>query len=220
MRTSQYLSDAEFTSFLNASLAELDAILVSKFNDYKITPVIVSVVASTNYINLPSDFLKLRGMDVYYNPGNIDGYLPMSEYSWEHRNKKIYPINGPSVLSPYHFEYRLQGQQIVIVPATAAANYSYRLWYVPDFIQLVSPTDTLQPYMDSQMWFDYAITDTAAKVETMQNNAETAQLLTNQAALSRQHIITLATPNRNMGEPKSVVDSRGYYGNFPYGSDW
>jgi hypothetical protein len=94
---------------------------------------------------------------------------------------------------------------------------------VPDFIQLIKPTDTLQTYMDSQMWFDYAIVDVAAKVESMQNNIDTAQLLMAQAEQLRDHIIKLSAPNRDSGEPKAVVDTRAaseFDGGGGYGWSW
>ena len=218
MKVNQFLTDADATSYLNNSLAILDGILISKFSDYKITPTILSVGAGTNIITLPNDFVKLRGVDVYYNVGNVDGYKEMFEYSWEHRNKKLYPVNGPSLVSPYVFEYRLQGNGIVIIPAAAAANYSYRVWYTPDYVPLVNPTDTLQTYMDTQAWHEYAIADSAVKVCAMQDlDPSTFQM---QAAELKEHIMKLSAPNRNSGEPKQVTDSRGDFSGYPYGSFW
>lgn len=206
MRTSQYLSDNEFTSYINASLALLDSILINKFDDYKLSSV-AATADSTGNIKLPNDFVKFRGLDVQVNASSLDGYLTVRQHSFQKRNDRTYA--GTTVgLGPYSVTYRLQGSSICVLPATVAPIYGYRLWYVPDFIQLILPTDTLQSYMDSQMWFDYAITDTAAKIESMQNNTEAAQLLMAQAEQLRNNIITLSAPNRDSGEPKAVVDTR------------
>lgn len=209
--TSQYISDAEITTMLNASLAELDRILISKFNDYKITATIVSVTPNTNYIQLPLDFVKLRGLDVWFNPTSMDGYITSPEYSFKHRNKKIYPSGGVTsgIFFPYCIEHRLQGQQIVLLPPQIAANYQYRLWYSPDFIPLVNTTDTLQTYMDTQSWSEYGVLDVCIKILAKQGvDASTFQT---QKEQQRESITKLSAPNREAGEPKSLVDSSSYY---------
>lgn len=212
-RTSQFLTDTEFTTYINQSLSQLDGILVSKFNDYKLTAVLLSVDATGN-ITLPSDFLKLRGVDVFYNPNSPDGYRTVSEYQFQQRNDKIYPTAGSSALlvGPFSFEFRLQGNKIHINPLQSAANYQFRIWYTPDYIPLVLPTDTLQSYMDSQSWYDYAVVDVAIKVATMQD-IDASPLMMQKQEL-KDMLIHLYTPNRNSGEPKAVVDTR------PIGGSW
>ena len=223
MRTNQYLNDTEFTSHINASLSTLDGDLISKFDDYKITPVFTNVVPNTNNLAIPLDFLKFRGLDLLYDNNSPDGYITVRQHSFQKRNDKSYP--GTSVaVGPTSITYRLQGQNIALLPASIAAQYTYRLWYTPDYILLVNPTDTLQPYMDSQMWFDYAICDVAVKVHTMQGMTDEAQILMAQAAELRDHIMKVSAPNRDAGEPKAVVDTRhqweGNYGGGGYGSNW
>jgi hypothetical protein len=206
MRNSQFLSDGEFTSLIYASLAQLDSILVSKFDDYKLISAPATVVSGGNTISLPSDFLKFRGLDMLYNSGTPDGYVSIRQHSFQKRNDNY--LSGFSrVYGPMNITYRLQGNSLLILPAQIAGNYTYRLWYVPDFIPLVLPTDTLQSYMDSQLWYDYAVCDTAAKAATMQDLPNADQLY-QQAEQLRDHLIRLSTPNRDSGEPKAVVDTR------------
>lgn len=219
MRSSQFLTDQEFTSYINASLSQLDMILVSKFNDYKINSIMTNVVANTNYIALPNDFLKFRGLDMQYNTTNPDGYITVGPHNFQKRNSFNYP-GSPVTLGPSSVTYRLQGQQIVVLPSQIAPQYNYRLWYTPDFIPLVDPTDTLQPYMDSQMWFDYAVVDVAAKVATMQDQNDTGSVFMQQAELAREHIIKMATPNRDAGSPTFVVDTRDDGDGSGYGWGW
>ena len=224
IRTSSYLSDTELlNSYINPSLAQLDAILVSKFDDYKIAFVFTSVASNQNTLALPLDFLKFRGLDLMYNNNNPDGYITVRQHDFQKRNDTSYP--GTSVaVGPTSVTYRLQGQTILLLPAFIAGQYQYRLWYTPDFIPLVNPTDTLQPYMDSQLWYDYCISDAAAKVLLMQSMTEDAQVQTAQAEMLRDHLIKLSTPNRDAGEPKAVVDTRnkweGTYGGGGYGWSW
>ena len=218
MEVSQFVTDAELTSYLNNSLCLLDGILINKFNDYKLSTQMVSIVAGTDYIALPSDFLKLRGLDVAYNPGDQDGYLTVNEFSFRQRNKRPYPMTGPLVFGPYQIEYRLQGNNLKLIPAQAASQWTYRLWYTPDYIPLVNLTDTLQPYMDSQAWYEYAIADSAVKVLAKQDLP--ADIFIQQAAELRSHIEKVSAPNRNAGEPIAVVDTRGNNESSGYGWKW
>ena len=223
MENNQFVTDAELTGYLNDSLCIMDSILVSKFGNYKLTKTIVSVVPGTNYITLPNDFLKFQGLDVYFNPGQADGYLKMNEYSWQERDKRVFPNGGNvgGVISPHVYEYRLEGQQLTIIPPQVASNYQYRLNYIPDYIPLVNPlTDTLQPYMDTQNWRQYAVYDSAAQVLAKQDLDPS--FFIGQAERMKQHLIELATPNRNSGEPKSVsCGDRGMDGGYGgYGWSW
>jgi hypothetical protein len=221
MENNQFVTDSELTNYLNDSLSILDAILVSKFSDYKLTKSLVSVVAGTNYISLPNDFLKFRGIDVYFNPGQQDGYYKINEYGWAERDKRIFPAGGPTggIISPYVFEYRLEGAQITIIPPQLASSYQYRLNYAPDYIALVNPTDTLPAYMDTQNWRQYAIYDSAAQVLAKQDLDPGFFMA--QADRMKQHLVELATPNRDSGEPKSVgLGDRGNSGGIPYGLGW
>jgi hypothetical protein len=220
MENNQFITDAELTSEINKSLCQLDMILVSKFNDYKLTAVILSVTPGTANIALPADFIKLRGVDIWYNAGNQDGYRTMFEYSFPHRNKKTYPISGPIGFGPYQMEYRLEGSNVVLLPASVATqnNWQYRVWYTPDYIPLVNTTDTLQSYMDSQAWYEYAVVDCCIKVLAKQNlNPETFMV---QKAEIKEMILKLSAPNRNAGQPASVADTRSFdtfSGGYGYG---
>lgn len=215
MKTNQFWTDSDFTTEINKSLAQLDMILISKFNDYKLTAVLANVVAGTNYIALPADFLKLRGLDVVFSPNNVDGYIKVTPFSFKKRNIKPYPIVGPVIFSPYQMMYRLQDNQIYLLPASVAANYQYRLWYTPDYIPLVNTSDTLQSYMDSQDWYEYAVLDTCAKCLAAQDL--NPQIYMQQKDELKEMIIKLSAPNRDAGEPAFISDERGSWGN---GSGW
>lgn len=200
MKVNQFWTDADFTAEINKSLSQLDMILISKFNDYKLTSVITSVTGNT--ITLPDDFLKLRGVDVVTDINSSDGYITVEPFSFKRRNSRPF-ASAIGVL--YEMQYRLQGNTIVILPASVASQYQYRIWYTPDFIPLENPTDTLEPYMDSQSWFEYAVLDTCAKCQAAQDlNAQTFLM---QKEELKQMIISLSAPNRDAGEPAFIVNT-------------
>lgn len=222
MENNQFVTDPEITTYLNNALSILDDILINKFSFYKVTPIIVSAQPNSNYIQLPLDFVKLQGMDVWLNSGSADGYWTMKEFTWQHRNDQLYPgaiaittigIGG----SWQNIQYCLEGQQIVLQPASLATQYQFRMWYSPGYIPLINYSDTLQPYMDSQSWCQYAVYEASVDILTKQDLDPS--IFMQKAAAMKEHIIKLAAPNRNAGEPKCVSDTRGFGGG-PYGWNW
>lgn len=211
MENNQFILDTEITSYLNSSLAILDTDLINKFNDYKITAYITTIAGNSNTITLPLDFVKFRGLDVWYNPGSQDGYRYIPSHDFSQRNRHAYP--GATFFGPSNLTYRVQGQNVLVLPATFASQWTYRVWYTPQYIPLVLTTDVLQTYMDGQYWSEYAVVDTCIKIKAKQDEDPSAFMA--QAAELKEYIIKLATPNRDSGEPRSVVDNSRCYGGFP-----
>jgi hypothetical protein len=224
MRVSQFWTDADFLAEINKSLSQLDMILISKFNDYKLTEVIVTptvdpITTAQNVIPLPGDFLKLRGLDVVFAANNPDGYIKVQPFSFKKRNMKPAPVVGPILFSPFQMMYRLQGATIYLLPASVAGNYTYRLWYTPDYVPLASTSSSLQSYMDSQSWYEYAVLDVCAKCQLAQDLE--ASVFMQQKEELKQMIIAISAPQRDAGEPAFVTDERGDWGGGSgYGWDW
>ena len=218
MENNQFVTDAEITTMVNESLSQLDGILIAQYSDYKLTSTILTASSTDGSITLPSDFLKLRGVDVQYNSSDPDGYIEIHEYSFQHRNRKPYLANAPSGFGPYSVSYRLQGMKVMIAPVALATQWSYRIWYTPKFTSLSSGTDTLGAYMDVQYWHQYAIYDCCVKILAKQDLDPSTFMAQKEEA--KQIIMQISAPNRNAGEPKSVVDSRFWDSTWGYGNDW
>lgn len=213
METNDFVTDPELTTYLNNSLCLLDGILITKFNDYKLTSTFAQLEADQDYLLLPTDFLKLRGLDVQIG----DGYHTLTEYQFRHRNRRLF--NGvQGSFGPHCLQYRLEDNKVKVHPPEQARQYQFQVWYVRDYIPLQSPSDTLQPYMDSQAWYEYAITDSAIKV--LEKQDLDTQVFERQASLLRDHIQKLSSPNRNSAEPASITDSRAISSPYPYGWSW
>lgn len=200
METSQFCTDDELTTYINNSLALLDGILISKFSDYKMNQATLST--TTDELQLPLDFLKFRGLDILTADGSAN--ITLEPFEFKNRNKEVFVFN--------QIKYRLQGNKIKLIPVQLASQYQYLLYYTPDYIPLVNLTDTLQAYMDSQAWSEYAIVDSAVKVCAKQNLDPSTFMA--QAQELKDHITKLSAPNRNQGDPVSIVDSR------TYATDW
>ena len=62
---SQFVNDTELTRYLNNSWGELYSLINENFNeDYFTTTSTVSMVSGTDTYDLPSDFYKMRGVDL------------------------------------------------------------------------------------------------------------------------------------------------------------
>ncbi len=217
MEQNQFVTDAELTNEVNKSLCQLDMLLIAKFDDYKLTNSILTVDASGR-IALPADFLKLRGVDVQVNANDPDGYLPLHRYGFRTRNRKPYLLGTTTSFGPHLLEYRLQGAFLQIEPVLGANQWSYRVWYTPDYVPLVQLTDTLQGYMDSQAWHELAVVDCAIKVLAKQD-LDPSTFMTQKAEIV-ELIVKVSAPNRDAGEPASVEDTRGFGAGGPYGYGW
>lgn len=221
MENNQFVTDAEITTMVNQSLCQLDMILVSKFNDYKLTSDILSPSTTDGSIalsGLSKTFLKLRGVDARINPNDPDGYIAIRGRSFQNRNPRPYFAQTGSGFGPYSLTYRLQDQVIIIEPVAQATQWSYKIWYTPDYVPLANPTDALQPYMDSQCWYEYGVIDCCIKILAKQDLDPSTFM--GQKEEAKGLIMQLSAPNRDAGEPKSVVDTRFTDVGWGYGWDW
>lgn len=220
---SQFVTDAELTGWINDSLSQLDMLLTSKFDDYKLLNLTGSPDSSGRLQILnpaqSNSFYRLRGVDVIINANDPDGFLPMRRFSFRQRARKPYLLGLGTGFGPGLMEYRLQGNYIQLEPVAIANQYTYRIWYTPDYTPLVNPTDTLQPYMDSLAWFDYAVADCAIKVLAKQDLDPATFVM--QKNEMRDLIMLYAAPARDDGEPPAMVDTRYWMSNGGgYGWGW
>lgn len=206
MENNQFVTDAELTTEINKSLCQLDMMLVSRFDDYKITPSAALTPDASGRLALPTDFLKLRGVDVVVTAGDPDGYLPLKRFSFRQRIRKPYLLGTATGYGPAIVEYRLQGAYLQLEPIAIATAWTYRVWYTPDYVPLVLATDTLQSYMDSQSWYEYAVVDCSIKVLAKQD-LDPATFVQQKAELA-ELITRVSTPHRDNGDPAFVVDTR------------
>jgi hypothetical protein len=215
---SQIVTDAELTGYINDSLAELDGVLVNKYDDYKLKNTVLTPNAS-GQLTLPADFLKLRGVDAQLATGDPDAYLPIREYNFQQRVRKPYLLAQGTGFGPSVVEYRLQDQYVQLEPVAVAVQYSYRVWYTPDYVPLVNPGDTLQTYMDSQAWYDFAVADVGVKVLAKQDLDPATFMVQRDKKLD--FILRMSAPKRDTGEPHAVVDTRYWDSNGGgYGWGW
>lgn len=209
MENNQFVTDSEIQFYLNQSLGELDDLLATEYEDYHMQNYqsILSGNNPTNIIPIPSNLLKLRGIDFQYQPAAVTNqalWFTLPRFNFLERNQQ----NPLSVISmPWgrlNMSYNLIDQGIEIIPATQCQG-TYQIWYTPKFEYLENVNQALPFYMNGQGWSEYAIVDACIKIFDKQN-IDPSGFMAEKEAL-RQRIIASAK-NRDSGGVKSVADTR------------
>lgn len=195
MENSEFVSDAELTQYINSSLAELHDLLIAAYNeDYVMEEYSWSSTGAMDY-DLPSDFYKLRGVDVRMGTGD---WATVKRFNFNRRNEdqSAYAWN---LLGVPYMEYRLVGSKIRF-NRTPSGNLNFRMFYHPRAVELVDDTDQ---YDDVNAYSEYIVVDTAIKM--LQKEESDVQVLMGQKAMLKQRIESMAQ-NRDANEPESVTD--------------
>lgn len=219
---SSFVSQSEIISYLNNSLAELNDILTTRYEDYDshtFNCTLPQVSGPPNAIPVPSDCNKVRLVEFQYiGGGGPDNFYPINQFQLPQRNR--YGNTPLNVFLPYtlaQVTYRVMGDSILIEPV-ASCGGQYRIWYVQKFQNLVNPTDYLSNSMDNQAWCEYAVVDACIKIFTKMNIDTTAFM--QQKEELKQRIIAAAS-NRTLGGPPVMINARrrgrGGWGNGGWG---
>lgn len=220
LENNNFCTDPEIMLYLNQSLGELDDILATDYEDYHVLTYqsVIPTNTNSNIIPVPSNLLKLRGVDYQYQtaatPGEQTLWYTIPRFNFLERNQQ----NPLSVISiPWgrlNVSYNLIDQGIQIVPQTNCAG-TYRIWFTPKYEYLTQTTSILPLYMNAQGWSEYAVVDACIKIFNKQN-LDPSGFMAEKEAL-RQRIIS-AAKNRDSGGVKSVADTRYSPNGFYFGS--
>ena len=202
MVNSQFVSDAEWNRYINASLYELYDLLVQKYGDHYFTsfpPYSFVTDGQSDWYALPPDFYKLVGVDLQIN-NSPNGFITLKPFNVGERNR----FSVPNLQSCYgimtNLRYRVAGQQAWFIPR-AAAGQTVRLFYVPRLSRLVEDTDVIDGISG---WEEYVIVDAAIKA-MVKEESDPAALMGQKAGLIAR--IESAAANRDAGNPMTVSDT-------------
>ena len=196
MEDSDFISDSEQLSYINASYAELYDILVASFQDYYLTSSTFTI-SSGNTETLPSDFYKLRGLDKQIG---ADWYA-LKKFNFFNRNEYNNSLLRRRVSADVR--YRIQGSTLYIEPE-ANANGNYKLWYIPVFTPLSAESDTIDGLNG---WEEYIVIDVARKMLAKEESS-TAHL-DGEKAMMLKRIEDMAA-ERDSGEPETITNTNTY----------
>jgi hypothetical protein len=202
MVNSQFLTDAEWLSYINASAKELYGLLTQKYGDnYFVTLPPYSFVTdgSTDWYPLPSDFFKLLGVDLQISNAP-NGFATLKPFNMGERNKYAIPNLQAFYGILTNLRYRVMGNRLWFIPR-AASGQTMRVFYVPRVTELVLDTDVLDGVCG---WEEYVAVDAAIKA-LAKEESDTTQLERAKLALIAR--IESEAANRDAANPIVVADT-------------
>ncbi len=221
MVNSNFVSKAEWNSYINQSMYELYDLLITIYEDYYIAePLSITTTGGTDTYALPNGtnhngarpFYKLIGVDMGQGASGGNGWVTLKKFVFADRNKYYFPNAGSVLYGVFNAAYRVMGSNIQFIP-TPSANQTMRLWYIPRLNQLLADTDLTDTGISG--WLEYVITDAAIKAG-QKEETDVSVLIAQKMALKKR--IEETASSRDAGMPETISDTRGAGGD--RGTGW
>lgn len=142
--------DTDLNRIINKNYHRVVASVIDVFEDYYLTEATADIVADQQEYALPSDFYKMRRVEINYDidssNSSFSRCLPMNidqvRYNLGNANIGVKILRNPS--------YYIQGDLIGFIPIpTTAGDEAIKIWYIKQKTDLVEDTDTIDiPYPD------------------------------------------------------------------------
>jgi len=128
------ITSAILTEAINEAISETYDILVQRWADYYVTRANLTVTANADTVALPSDFYKLRKLEV------VDSTAPSGYRKLSTLDLSASHAVGSQVVGK-RYRYRLEQGNVVLMP-TPTTGETLRIFYVPEFTLLSADGDT------------------------------------------------------------------------------
>lgn len=190
MEHSDFVTDLEWTDYINYSISELRDLLISKVGEsYFEKPLSFTMGPSDTSYTLPTDFYKLTSLKLV----TADCEIPLNRFE---REDEIYLDERKSVL-----KYRLRNSTIAFHPVGLSQGKTFSGWYVPLVSELVNPNDKLEGYNG---WDEFVILRSA--VMALEKEEQDTSALSLRLEQLRQRIEAMAD-NRDQYQPARIYDN-------------
>lgn len=170
IENNQSIQPAELRMMVNLSLATLDEVLATEYEDYHLKCYLATLGANNvgslnNKIPLPPDFFKLRGVDF----GAPNQWFTIYGFNLQQRNyfNNPYGVMFAAYGNQVQRKVRVVDQYILVEPMNQCSG-QYQIWYTPQFVPYAndgSQDGYLLPYdMSTESFIEYAVAATGDKV--------------------------------------------------------
>jgi hypothetical protein len=201
MVNSLFVTDAEFTVFLNSGYAELYELLVKTFEDYFLTSTTFATVAGQDTYSLPAGMFKLRGVDLVLSPA-VGQFIPLDRFEWDERWKFSNGWSAGYTAAGQLLNYTLVNKQLMLAPAPDS-SYSIRVWFVPVFTPLALPADLTVDLEND--WGDYIVLEAAIRALQKEESDVSALFAQKNSIISR---INSSAMDRDVNKPMRMTKTR------------
>lgn len=221
MQNSQFVTKAEWNTYINKSYQELYDLLVTTFEDYYLAAPFVFQTTGADSYTLPNGiitdangtvgpaFYKLMGVDMGLEANN-NARVSVNKFDFAERNRYVYPNVTSTYMGVFNLRYRVLGSKIHFIPNPQAGQY-ITLWYIPRISLLLKDTDVADGVSG---WTEYVVVDAAIKALQKQEMDVTVLMAEKQMLLDR---IESTAMNRDAGQPDTITKIRGAWGGGGYG---
>ena len=201
MESTQFVSDAELNTYINASLGELYDLLIRAYGE--------------DYLADAYEFTTTSSVAAYGLPDSVDGYLyklsgvdmtisgqtyTLSRFNFNERNLFQNSTISATYSGPL-IRYRLFGSEIHFSPAPGG-SYATKLWYIKHPTQLVNDWDEPEGVLVNN-WLEYVIVDVAIKM-LIKEESDVSVLMARKDRLERR--LNEMVENRDFANPETVKD--------------
>lgn len=205
MVANDFVTDAELLVYINTAIAQLHDMLIEAYDDeyfINLSSPALTTIGTASY-SLPTDFYKLKGVDIKLDSVN---WLSIQPFNFNERNKYAdfgtWMLNGQT-----NVRYRILGSNILFTPVPDTSVY-YRIGYVPVATKLSVDADV---YNDFNQYSEYVVLSAAIK---MLNKQELdASNLSEERDRIIKHI-NEAKLNRDSSRASSISDIYGENNNY------
>jgi hypothetical protein len=220
MVNSQFVTDAELTSYINQSYFELYDVLIQKYGDnyYVADPAVFATDGQSMQFPLPDGtstsftngrtnaanyqapaVYKLLGVDLEL-ANQSQSFVTIRPFNFSDRNRYAVP-NFQSFYGVTNLRYRLNGSYLWLTPIPAAGQ-NIQIWYAPRLTQLSADSDTVDGISG---WTEYIIVDAAIKCLAKEESDCSVFIQQKLAIVQR---IEAAGENRDAANPATVADGQ------------
>jgi len=206
MSDNEFISDSELTNYINFAISELHDMLVENYeSEYFLSTESGTTVSGTAEYALPTNFYKLRGVDIKLNGTD---WFSINAFNFNERNR-YEEFGSWSLQGISNVRYRVMGSNIRFSPVPDNA-LSYKIWYIPVATKLVSDSDTLD---DINQFSDFVILTAAMKM-LIKEESDVSVLQAERNRIEQK--IRQASENRDAGQPASISDIYAENNDFLY----
>lgn len=205
---SNFVTTPEWNKYINQSAFELYDLLTTVYEDYNVAAPLIVQTDGTNLIDLPNGqnhsgaraLYKLLGVDIGV-AANDNAWVTLKKFNFIARNRYVYPQITSTYFGVFNLQYRLLGNQIMLIPTPSAGQY-LRLWYIPRMESLLADSDILDGVSG---WTEYVIVDAAMKA-LQKEESDVSVLMAEKVALIER--INASAQNRDAGQPDTISNTR------------
>lgn len=191
MEDSDFVTDAEWNSFINTAADELYDILVTKFEDDYVSDSPFTASGVTTSVSVPATFYKLLSVDVQAT----GKWVKLRRFNREERNT----LRNLASASACDSRYQLRGSAVIFYPGLPNGTAG-SIEFIPKRTALSGESDSVD---FGGGWEEHIVLTAAIMALSKEESDISALTLEKQSVRAR---IDATAPNRDAAEPPRVRD--------------